>query len=503
MSAAERPGRPFSAQLDSATWIAAFALTVLAILRLKDFDVLPRLVLAGIVFACAVRSLAGTKQLLDPVYVTVQIWFSTLAFYLADVIRPIRQWDSGAPILYLLVFLFFIPAGAVLSKLRGGSNVRSTEKLTQEVLWHEVKRRTKLLDWAATAGFIAAIAFTVEMLVYNAVDIGDMSGTRAVFTTKAATPLTYITLLTRPGGVVALLIAVVFQEKLSRPRFLYYAASGLSLTTLSLFAAGRFVVLQVLMTLVFGWSVRKAMRIRVLPSLTTAAGIGVVLLGLVSYMFYVSDARTSGQYVNQSYLYTFVSQGLEVHPDLLDGFDKLPLFAKNSITSAYAYGALPIHHFCVFWNIHDYPLTLGAFQFQIIFRNLHRIISFIPSSDTALGDAYQEFLDNGEPGFTWQTAVRDSIIDFGRFPTLLVALAFGAIAHRALADLNASGSLGSLFRLFALWMLGFHSAFYSLGGEATVMVLFAAPWLLKARRKRARAPYTQGLRWSGVPARPL
>lgn len=436
-----------------------------------------------------------SDQSIDPSHVFVFGWTLSITFYYSRLIILLRPWSSWGATAYLLSFLACVVAGRLIwPALFHPPVARRFPHLSPfDELWEDVQTFRWLSDAAAVLGYISAISFAIEMLVFSHVDLSNLANTRAAFIARDPTILSQIALVGRIGAVVSLLLGIVFQSRLGRVRFIWYVGSGLSTITLSVLSAGRFVVLQVLMTMIFGLAIRRSMGQKALALAQYRLYAVVIASAIMGYMFYVSIAR-SDRDPYKTERYYLASSASTVGPTAQDlGFYRLPVQVQLSLISAYCYSAMPIGHFSIFWNVYDGSPQFGALNFFFFSHQLKKVDPTFEESTDILADRYNEFLSAGEGSATWQTGVRDWIIDFGETGSLIGAFLLGSLSGATLRRFRKRPTFGGLLRLAGLWMVFFHFPLYSIIGEPAVMTMVAAPWVLPFLRGASRRRPATGL----------
>jgi hypothetical protein len=108
------------------------------------------------------------------------------------------------------------------------------------------------------------------------------------------------------------------------------------------------------------------------------------------------------------------------------------------------------------------------------------------SADEVLQTSAAEFAAVGEGGASWQTGVRDLIVDFGEGTALFVALLLGATIALLNARFQDEPSLATILSLCGMWIVCFHFTMYSIIGEPAVVVLLACGLLRRSSEGRLR-----------------
>jgi len=432
---------------------------------------------------------------IDPGHVIVYAWTMSISFYYSGVIAVLRPWYTVEATVYLLAFISCLLAGRALwpALFDRVSPRRVAQEVGFEELWLDFLTFRWLGDAAAVLGYISAVSFAVEMLVFNSIDLSNLAHARAAFVTRNATFLSQVSLIGRVGAIVSLLLGTVFQSRLGRIRCLWYVGSGLSTIVVSVLSAGRFVVLQILMTIMFGLAVRRTFGQRALA--LARHRVYAVLLGctLLGYMFYISIARSDRDPFATARYY-LASSGLTVGSEATEwGFYRLPIQVQLSVISTFAYSSMPVGHFSIFWNVYDGEPQLGAFNFYVLSHNLKKLDPSLDESTDILAQRYSEFNAVGEGTGTWQTGVRDWIIDFGKPVTIAGAFLIGALGGMTLRKFKRRPRLGTMLRLGGIWMVMLHFPLYSIIGEPSVVAMVLAPWLLPFLRGASRRRSATGL----------
>lgn len=439
----------------------------------------PILVVAGVL---AVWWLFRSPNIHRPATVLIVVWSISFAGFFSGVVTPLAHWPLTAAHAYLVAALLCVVGGS-----HWASRMTSIRRPSAPVILNQI-----VVDIFAAAGLVSTVLFMYEMLVLNSVDLSDMSGTRLAFQMRDATVYSYIELLTRPGAVIALCVVIVFWEVINPLRRFLYAVSGISLALQGVASAGRFTILLIFMVMVYAFGLRRARGLPMLPGFLVKAGAVCVFTVLGAYIFYVSATRSVGSFENAPYRYFLLSSGTEINHDVMRaGFEELPMWVRTAIVSSYSYLALPIGHFAVFWNVYQGEPAWGALEYPLVSRNLARLELPVPNPNDVLEERFSEFQSYGEPAYTWQTAVRDSVVDFGVWGALLAAFVFGVILQNTYQKVITQGELGSLVVGLSWWMVAVHSPLYSIAGEPTMFILLLTGYGLKTgswrfgRSKRA------------------
>jgi hypothetical protein len=419
------------------------------------------------------------------------VWLIAFSMHFGGVIEFPDDWGQAVPVAFLMAFVVLVLVGYALAQggppLRWGGLASRGDGGRLGTLALDLARFRHFLDFAALAGYVAALSFATEMIVYNQVNVMDPRSTRQVFQfARVVTPLTYLTLLTRSGGIIALVAGGIGWQWLSKAKTIFYLGSGLSIVVLSIVSAGRFIVLEVVMAGLFAIAVRRTLGLRVFKSRSYAyTAVGCVLLAVL-YVFavgtYRSDFSPEG---NEQYM--LATMHGDIASDLKNTwFSAMPLGVRSSVISTYANVGGPVRNFAIFWRVHSGPLSWGSLEFSIVSRNLRRVFPSIVSADEVLQTSAAEFAAVGEGGASWQTGVRDLIVDFGEGTALFVALLLGATIALLNARFQDEPSLATILSLCGMWIVCFHFTMYSIIGEPAVVVLLACGLLRRSSEGRLR-----------------
>ncbi|MGA3023419.1 MAG: hypothetical protein ABSF98_01480 [Bryobacteraceae bacterium] len=448
-------------------------------------------------FPASVAMIAWTAWILttsrlasNPLVPFFGMWLISFSVRFGGMIEFADDSGQAVPMAFLMVFLALVLLGYALApdtpSLRRRAPVPPGYATPLSTLAQDLFRFRHLLDLAALAGYVAAISFATEMITYNHVNVMDPSSTREVFQVeRVVTPLTYLTLLARSGGIIAFITGIIGWQWLSKTKTAVYIGSGLSIVVLSIVTAGRFIVLEVLMAGLFAIAAKRTLGLPVFRGKRYAyAAVGSVVV-VVLYIFAISIYRSDFS-PDRNEQYMLATMHGDVSRELKDTwFSAMPVEARSSLISAYANIGGPVQNFAVFWKVHSAPLSWGSLQFSIVSRNLKRVFPSVVSADEVLEMSAAEFKAVGEGGASWQTGVRDIIVDFGQVGAVWGALLLGA----TIAFLNArfcdEASLATILPLCGIWIVCFHFTMYSIIGEPAVVALLACGLLPRSSGGRS------------------
>jgi hypothetical protein len=460
--------------------IACCAGLVLALVALANVGVSP-----SVRFPVSVAIIAWTGWILttshlasNPLVAFFGVWSIAFSIYLGGMVQFVGEWDQARPVAFLVAFLALVLLGYAL--VPGNPSLRRQVIACRRYAGRrgtfalELARLRHFLGFAAMAGYVACVSFGIEMIYYNHVNVMEPNSTRQIFQAdRVVTPLTYVTLLARSGGIIALVAGVIGWEWLSKRRTIFYVGSGLSTIVLSIVTAGRFIVLEVLMAGLFAVTVRRTLGIRVFKNRRYAYTTVALATLLTVYVLAISIYR-SGFSPERNERFMIGSMRGDISSDLKETwFSAMPVFVRSSLIATYEYVGGPVRNFAVFWTVHSGPLSWGSLEFSLVSRNLRRFFPWVVSGEDVLAACAAEFLAVGEGGSSWQTGVRDVIVDFGKVGALCAALLLGVGIALLNRRFEREPSLATIFPLCGIWIVCFHLTMYSIIGEPAVIALLA------------------------------
>lgn len=369
----------------------------------------------------------------SPLVVRIAAWVGISALLAVGAVRydDFEAWSPATR--YLLLANGAFALGYVVARGRlGRRNAPTGDELSQ--LWDaEARRYSGIVTVLSLAGIVAAVLFSIEMLMMHSIDPGDFVDTRAIFVGAKAGPLTRIAAVLGAGGFVGLVAAILFWERLPPWRRLVCLAAPCSLTVFSLFSGGRQMMLQLILVAYFASSVRSRFVTRRPLSGKSRVVLIAVLAGGVAYGMLVATQR--GESATRLERMDQLERMFQMRLDrsLADRLSDTPAFIKDGVAEGLVYVTHGVPNFAVFWDQQWPGPYLGLWEFPFVARRFSGIGVVEKSVDERIEEVYEAFREKGRFPQVWQTSVRDLILDFGDVGALVVlafAGAFSSLVYR-------------------------------------------------------------------------
>jgi oligosaccharide repeat unit polymerase len=282
--------------------------------------------------------------------------------------------------------------------------------------------------------------------------------------------------------MVAFVIGLLYQEQLGTLRRYAYLLAGFSTVVSAVVSAGRYTAIQIAILTVICVAIRRINHLHPFADVRLRMLVSTLTIALVCYMLAIPFLRDrKGTTGFSEYA---ASQGrVEVDEKLVEPLGSLGPAIRDSIYGSYVYLGMPIENFRVFYFVYAGRPQFGAFEQGTITRQIARVFPQLQTFEANLKDRNREFFDAGESSSSWQTLVRDAVIDFGWIGCLVFAIAMGTFARFVYERAASRPSIAAILTLVGTCFVSVHSIMYSVIGVPDVLVLIGWGVVIRSARK--------------------
>jgi hypothetical protein len=449
---------------------------ICALASLFDAGLLVRLVLEFVTLAAILWTMIFGRALAHPAEALIVSWAIPWSSHFLHLFYFGHDWPQK-PLLYVAMFLGSYLLGFYLDpetgKARGGLR-KSTEILRP----HSIQGSTRIYDLCAVLGCVSAFAALRWGVSSIGGDYQDLGAVRDAFTSNPnVSAWAYVVLLTSPGGIIAYVAALLYQEELSSLRRLSYILAGFLTVTSGVVQAGRYMAVLVTGLTLICMALRRRARKRVIADKRLAWMLAAIVTVLAAYMLILPSLRDTRGRADYA-AYASKSVGVEVDDGLQAPLTQMNSTLRVALYASYAYLAMPLENVRIFYEVYSGTPAYGGLEESLIARQMKRVFPQIKAGMDILEERYEENAAAGEASTSWQTMARDAVIDFGWSGALIFAFVLGLLGRVVFRNAISSGSIRSVFALVALCFISFHSIMYSIIGDLNILVLLGWGWIL-------------------------
>jgi oligosaccharide repeat unit polymerase len=444
-----------------------------AVSSLIDVGLALRLALAALILCTVLWAMLFGRVLAHPAEALLVIWSIPWSFHFLRLLYFSHVWPE-APLIYVAAFLgcyllgFYVPF-LVHSQAAGARDIPPTFLRPGSLT-----ARRRLYDICAMLGFVSAIAaFLSGVANFGANGFSDLAAVRETFTQSTqVSGWAYVVLLSSAGGTVAITMGLLFQEEIGRLRRAAYILSGFATVASAVVEAGRFAALLVALLILICMAVRRKSGLRAIRGRDLGWMLGAIVFALAGYMLVLPSLRDSNGDVGFAEFASRVA-GVDMDQGLDAPLSRLPSPVRDAIYGSYVYLAMPIENFRIFYYVYQGKPRYGILEESLISRQISRLFPSLETSTEVLSNRDEEYAAAGEATTSWQTMVRDAVIDFGWAGALVFAWLLGIIGRSVYRRATSSCSVGSILALIGLCFISVHSIMYSIVGDLNILTLLS------------------------------
>jgi hypothetical protein len=437
-----------------------------------------------------------------PAETLLVIWCIPASLHFARLMYPGHSWPDY-PLLYLVGFLCCYLLGFYSLRAKRVRRIAAPSRGSTLLDSGGLRRREWLYDTCALLGLISAVCAILSGAAYSGGSYSDMGSVRHAYMSATPTIWAYVVLVTQPAAVVAFVVGFLYQERLSVRRRYIYMFAGMTTVVSGVVSAGRYTAVQIVLLTGICIAIRRANHLPAFADARLRTLVSMVTTGLLIYMLAIPYLRDrSGQTGVAEFA---IAEGIQVDPEFVDTVWSLNPSIRDALYETYIYLAIPIENFRVFYYVYAGTPQYGAFEQGTITRRIANIFPQVQTFEANLVERDSEFHQAGESGASWQTLVRDAVIDYGWIGCLLFAFALGAFGRFVYARAASGPSIPVVLALVGTCFISAHSIMYSVIGVPSVLVLImwgAVVQLTRGHRPIGSIPFRNRYPRSMRSARP-
>jgi hypothetical protein len=349
----------------------------------------------------------------------------------------------------------------------------------------DMLKHKKIIMACAIAGFLGALFFAIEMILYNKVDVSDLEEARKVFQNKETTIFSQVGVMLSFGGFVSLVSVILTWERLNRGTRLLWLMSPLTLSTFSVLSGGRQTVFQLVLFSFFAMKIRSSLHMRKQRfSLKAVAGFLVLAVLVAGYGMLVATKRNARSETISKKEMLMVLFDTRLSPRLDRTVEKFPPMLMDGTAEGIVYFTHSIPMFMVFWDLEKPGPYWGLWEMNFLARRLDALGWTAWPEAQRIEDVYSTFGKSGRFSQIWQTQLRDLIIDFTPAGALAAVLAFGFWCGRITRSFRLAPDLWSAQLLVFANVACIYSTMFTLLTDTIMFFFFMACGIMYLRSHR-------------------
>jgi hypothetical protein len=456
-------------KLSRRCWIPLLCTGACALAPFFDTGPWLRVWLGALTLATVAWAMIWGKVLAVPAEALLVVWCIPWSMHFLRLMYLDHIWPEY-PLFFILAFLvlyligFYLP---IVGKERQLKNPRPDAVFLDG---RGLREWRWIYDICAISGFLCALAAIMSGVTLAGGNFSDLSQVRQAFLTESVSKWDYLVVITSPPGVVAFVVGLLYQEYLGAFRKLVYILAGLCTVVSGAAHAGRYAAVQIVILTLICVAIRRKNHLRPLGDARLTIMMGAILTVLAAYMLilpYFRDNTATSEFAELAASAT----GVEVDPGLSQTVSAQAPAARDSLYASYIYLAMPLENFRIFYFVYKGSPRFGAFEQGLLARQIARVFPEMPTFEGTLAEREQELEAAGEATTSWQTMVRDAVIDFGWIGCLIFALALGNFGRFVYESALWTCSIPAVTALVGTIFLSVHSIMYSAIGSQDILFL--------------------------------